>query len=181
MSEKSRDAYLDLRTLGDGSMIGLSSEVGASLAQAAAVCLQSQGHAQGVLLVVRGVVAASLPVTWKPADNQAQRSWANEIDATENGAVGIAIVLARRVLGYVVLSQSRHGTGFDYWLERDSSTQPFEDPISLEVSGIRRGTTARVATRLRQKLSQMKAGSVAAPGYAIVVEFGRPRARVGKP
>ena len=142
---------------------------------------KTRGALRLLLLVVRGAVTARYPMTWKTADAQARRSWANEIDATESGAAGIAIVLARRALGYVVSSRSRHGTGFDYWLEHDARTQPLHDAIRLEVSGIRRGTTAQVTTRLRQKLSQMTAGSVAAPGYAIVVEFGRPRAQVGKP
>ena len=181
MSEESREAPLDLRILGDGSMIGLSAEVGASLAQAAAVCLQSQGHPQGVLLAVGGVVTASLPMIWRHANDQARRSWANEIDATEHGAVGIAILLARHELGYIVTNQSRLGTGFDYWLDRDAKTQPLHDAIRLEVSGIRNGTSTKVATRLRQKLSQMNAGGVAAPGYAVVVEFGHPQARVGEP
>ena len=180
MSEASRETSLDLRTLGDGSMLGLSAAVGASLAQAAAVCLQSRGHVQGVLLVVSGAVTATLPMIWKPADDQARRSWANEIDATEDGAAGIAIVLARHALGYVVTSRSRHGTGFDYWLGRDVRNQPLHDEIRLEVSGIRKGGSTTVARRLRQKLSQMKAGGVTAPGYAIVVEFGHPRVRVEK-
>lgn len=174
-------APLDLRTLGDGSMIGLSAEVGASLAQAAAVCLQSQGHPQGVLLVVAGVVTASLPMTWRHANDQARRSWANEIDATEDGAAGVAILLARHSLGYIVTSRSRHGTGFDYWLDRDAKTQPLHDAIRMEVSGIRTGTASAVTKRIRQKLSQMQAGGIAAPGYAIVVEFGHPQARVGEP
>lgn len=181
MSERSREASLDLRTLGDGSMIGLSSEVGASLAQAAAVCLQSQGHAQGVLLVVGGVVTANLPMIWQHANDQARRSWANEIDATEDGAAGIAIVFARHALGYVVTSRAYHGSGFDYWLGRTTSTQPLHNEIRLEVSGIRNGSAAKVAKRIREKISQMTVGGVQSPGYAVVVEFGNPRARVEKP
>ena len=183
MSEGRRDESLDLRDLGDGTMAGLSPEVGGSLGQAGAVCLESQHHETGVELAVTGglPLAGRHPLYWEPPDDQARRTWRNEIDATEDGAAGVAVMMARRLLGYVVTSRSRHGTGFDYWLGQDIDSDPIQNEVRLEVSGIRHGTSADVARRVREKLGQMTRGNVPAPGYAIVVEFGQPTATVATP
>lgn len=178
MSERRHEQSLDLRDLGDGTMVGLSPEVGGSLAQAGAVCMESQQHEPGVELVVKGPVTGRHPLHWEPPNEQARRTWRNDIDATENGAAGVALLLARRLLGCVTTSRSRHGTGFDYWLGRDIDGDPIEDEVRLEVSGIRQGSSADVNRRVRAKLSQMKRGDTAVSGYAIVVEFGCPTAKV---
>ena len=88
MSERHREELLDFRDLRDGTMAGLSSEVGGSLAQAGAVCLASQHHEPGVELVVTGRSTGRHPLDWESPDDQAHRTWRNEIDATENGARG---------------------------------------------------------------------------------------------
>ena len=181
MSERAGEGILDLRDLGDGTMVGLSREVGSYLAQAGAVCLESQSHAPGVDLAITGEVAGMHPLYWKPAVDQVRLSWRNEIDATENGAAGIATLLARRLLGLMVTSRSRHGTGFDYWLGGDIAGPPMQHAVRLEVSGVRRGSSSVVARRVRQKLDQMQRGDATASGYAIVVEFGRPTAAVATP
>ena len=107
MSERHREELLDLRDLRDGTMVGLSPEVGGSLAQAGAVCLASQHHEPGVELVVTGRLSGRHPLDWESPDDQAHRTWRNEIDATENGAAGVAILMARRLLVYVVTSAGR--------------------------------------------------------------------------
>ena len=178
MSERLREGSLDLRDLGDGAMAGLSAEVGASLAQAGAVCMESQNHEPGVELGVTGAITGRHPVRWEPPDKQAHRTWRNEIDATENGAAGVALMVARRLLGYVTTSRSRHGTGFDYWLGQDIDGDPIQDEVRLEVSGIRQGSSSDVDRRVREKLSQMNRGEATVSGYAIVVEFGHPVAKV---
>lgn len=175
------EEVLDLGDLGDGTMVGLSPEVGSSLAQAGAVCLESQLHAPGVDLAITGEVVGTHPLRWEPADEQARLSWGNEIDATEDGAAGIAILVARRVLGLMVTSRSRHGTGFDYWLGGDTAEPPIQGAVRLEVSGVRSGSSSVVARRLKQKLDQMQRGDATVAGYAIVVEFGRPTAAVATP
>ncbi len=178
MSKRRRQQFLDLRDLGDGTMVGLSPEVGGSLAQAGAVCMESQQHEPGVALVVTGSTTGTHRLQWEPPNVQARLTWRNDIDATESGAAGVALLLARRLLGYVTTRRSRHGTGFDYWLGRDFDGDPMQDEVRLEVSGIRRGSSANVDRRVREKLNQMNRGKAAVPGYAIVVEFGRPTAKI---
>lgn len=180
MSKRRRERFLDLRDLGDGTMAGLSPEVGGSLAQAGAVCMESQQHEPGVELAVTGSTAGRHRLRWEPPDERARRTWRNEIDATEDGAAGVALLLARRLLGYVTTSRSRHGTGFDYWLGPDTDRNPIHDEVRLEVSGIRQGSAGDVNRRVREKISQMNRGGTTAPGYAIVVEFGHPTAKVAK-
>lgn len=180
MSDRRHKGFLDLRDLADGTMIGLSPEVGGSLAQAGAVCMESQQHEAGVDLYVTLRKTARHPLRWEPPDGQALRTWRNEIDATENGAAGVALLAARRLLGYVTTSRSRHGTGFDYWLGKDIDGDPIQDEVRLEVSGIRQGSCADIDRRVRQKLNQMNRGKSTVSGYVIVVEFGRPKAKIAK-
>ncbi len=175
------EKVLDLGDLGDGTMVGLSPEVGSSLAQAGAVCLESQSHVPGVDLAVTGRIVGTHPLHWEPPDDQARLSWGNEIDATEDGAAGIALLLARRLMNLVVMSRSRHGTGFDYWLGGDTAEPPIQGAVRLEVSGVRSGPSAVVARRLKQKLDQMQRGDPTFAGYAIVIEFGRPTTAVATP
>ena len=111
----SRD-QLDLNHLGLGSIPGVSPRLGAALAEAAGVCLESQGHAQGAELRVSGDVDSAYRVVWPLITDQSRRSWEDVQEATEDGASGIAILLVELETPYSVIRRSRKGTGFDYWL-----------------------------------------------------------------
>ena len=98
--------------------------------------------------------------------------------ATEHGAVGIAILLVKKVVGYSVIQRSRKGTGFDWWLGNEDEL-PFQNKARLEVSGIREGTAAQVSARVREKISQVApSDDTGLPAHAIVVEFGQPSAEM---
>lgn len=189
---------LDLRELADADFPGITREKGADLAQAAAVCLQSQGHEPGVTLVVRGHFDNAYSLAWPPVSPQARRTWNDPEETTEDGAVGLAALLAWREIGWPVVLRSWKGTGFDYWLgDRDTGqVSPAERAATaalrsllrddnlivrgrLEVSGIREGGDAAVRQRVRDKLRQIRQGDVwPLPGFVIVVEFSRPLAEV---
>ena len=150
------------------------------LAQGAAVCLESQGHPQGVSLDARGDVTESCSVTWPPVTAQALRTWAEPRVATERGAEAIAVLLAQQETGHAVIEMARQGTGFDYWLGEESGIT-FQRKAMLEVSGIRQGSDSEVRARVREKLRQTEQsdsqyGTMQA--WVIVVEFGRPLAEV---
>ena len=91
----SRDR-LDLNHLGRSSSHGVSEKRGQAFAEAAGVCLESQGHAQGAELRVSGDVDRAYQVVWQPSTIQALRSWSDDQEATEYGASGIAILLIER-------------------------------------------------------------------------------------
>ena len=173
---------LDLSILGSGSIPAITPALGNMLAEAAGVCLESQGHVLNVRLTVRGFIRGGYALTWPPTSQQALRAWNDTEYATEHGAVGIALVFARRELPYAVIEASRKGTGFDYWLGYVSD-DTFQRKGRLEVSGIRHGGEGAIQARVRQKVTQTKLSDPMMPNmsaYVIVVEFGNPLAEVRK-
>ena len=172
---------LDLNELAAGAIPAITPALGAALAEAAGVCLESQEHSPGVALTIRGYRDGSYSLTWVPVSEQARsRAYNEQTRATEMGAAGIATLLAQRVTGYLVMEPSRIGTGFDYWLGELSGGN-LEYRAGLEVSGIRRGSHVDIRTRMREKLQQAsQSGDQRWETYAIVIEFGRPLAEVQK-
>jgi hypothetical protein len=170
---------MNLATLADG-MPGLTPAHGQTLAEAAAVCLESQNHQPGVKLACLGLMAIDVHVEWLAVDEQSRRSHADMQEATEWGAAAVAILLTKEITGKVVVERSAKGTGFDYWLgDGDYEGLPFVNGMArLEVSGILTGTTNQIDSRIRQKKDQMIPTDHVAPGFAAVVEFGTPIARV---
>ena len=194
---------LNLNDLATGGNPGITPEKGAELAQAGAVCLEAQGHALGAPLTVRGDYRNSYQLDWTPVTPQASRTWNDADEATEDGAAGISVLLANREIGQAVIARAWKGsppqpTGFDYWLGDDQTDKMSDaeraateslagilaDPnlvarSRLEVSGIRSANDSAIRTRVGQKLQQMgTSDAMNLPGYAIVVEFGRPVAEV---
>ena len=176
---------LDLNELEDG-LPAITPEWGRALAQAAGVCLESQGHPQGVLLRVIGHLNNTYTLIWPPTSDQAFRTWADLQEATEYGATAIAVLLVKREAGYAVVERSAKGTGIDYWLGHEAEGPPFQSKARLEVSGILSvkgsdsGVEKAVAKRVREKLKQTQSSSGTLPAYVVVVEFGRPLAEVQK-
>jgi len=168
---------LDLQELANG-MPAITPAFGAYLAQAGAVCLDSQGHSQGVPLSVQGSYAHNLPVHWPNITNQMLRCLNDPDEATEFGATGIAIMLIKKLIGFVAIQRARKGPGFDYWLGEDDQLL-FQKKARLEVSGIRKGEASVVKSRVKKKLSQVTpSGNQGKPAYIVVVEFGQPLAEV---
>lgn len=163
-------------------MPGLTPEVGHTLAQAAAVCLQQSSHAPGVSLECVGSFKSVYELHWSEPANaeQAARTWADQQEATESGAVGVAIALVRKAASKVVWQRSAKGTGVDYWLcDAGDEPQLFQGTSRLEVSGIRTGSSAMVEQRARQKLKQVeRSNSSGTDAYVAIVEFSTPRGMV---
>ncbi len=189
---------LDLNELDTDDIPGVGRERGVDLAKAGAVCLESQGHIQGVRLTVRGVFDGSYTLTWPQVTAQDRRTWGDPDEATEDGAAGIATLLAIREIGYTVILRSHKRTGIDYWLGNDdqSNVTAVERTLTadlqalledddlvvkgrMEVSGIRQGNDREIRRRTSLKLSQTdRSDSSGLPAYVVVVEFGRPFAEV---
>ena len=152
--------------------------MGSALAEAGAICLESQNHTPGASLAVNGLHEMTYSLSWQPATKQARRSWNDPRSATEKGAEGIVILIAKKVTGYSVIRQSWKGTGFDYWIGEESA-EGFTDKAGLEISGIRRGDTRTVRARINKKLQRANRHKEWQT-YVIVVEFGHPLAEVQK-
>lgn len=172
--DKSQD--LVLTRLGEG-LPAITPSFGATLAEACAVCLEEQGHLQGVELIVNGDFTTTFRLYWQPVTEQMLRCWNDEEFTTEQAAYGIAFMLIRQLTEFTVIERSRKGTGFDYWLgsEDAAGELPFQNKVRLEVSGIRKAEDSRIRARIKQKIEQTNPSDGKFPAYIIVVEFSRPQ------
>jgi hypothetical protein len=168
---------LNLDALGIG-MPGLTPTCGASLAEAAAVCLENREHQSGVTCHLTGMKVEDFPIEWSAVDEQMRRTYNDLQEATERGAYGIAILVVQDLTGKVVIERSRKGPGFDYWLGDDDDGSLFVGKARLEVSGILSGQPSVIQSRLREKKDQIKPSEHLGPGYVAIVEFGTPAACV---
>lgn len=150
---------------------------GAALAEASAVCLEQQGHSQGVEITVSGDFTAKFKLKWQVVTEQMLRCWNDEEFTTEQAAYGIAFLIIKELTNLTVIERSSKGTGFDYWLGTVDTQKkiPFQNKVRLEVSGIREGDNSRVKARVKQKKEQTKPSDGKYPAYIIVVEFSTPK------
>lgn len=126
-----------------GGMPGLSAAFGASLAEAASVCLRTQFHTPPTSVGLDGIRTRTLRLNWiMPTDRQ-ERTYADLQLATEFGAYGIGIAAVHHLTKKVVVERSAKGTGFDFWLGRAQDNMLFQRKARLEVSGILRGAEGR--------------------------------------
>ena len=190
----------ELSDLHLGQDPGTSPVYGAALAEACSVCLERSTHAPGVKLSVTGLGDGIYRLSWEVVTLQMFRTWNDPDEAVEYGAACLAELIVKEKVGHMVLSRSFKGTGFDYLLgdrnvdevseaER-AATYAWSEVLRddslvvrarLEVSGIMRGRDGRVRARVDEKLEQMKVSDGwGVPGYAVVVEFGRPLAVIAE-
>ncbi|MEM6436178.1 MAG: hypothetical protein AAF773_20350 [Cyanobacteria bacterium P01_D01_bin.115] len=160
---------------------GWSLTFGATCAEAAAVCLDDQGHPNSVVLQVDGQKSCDIELRWNAIDDTIRRFNADQEVATEYGAYGIAALVMPVLTGLTVIERSvkGKGLGFDFWLgSTDEADAVFQRKARLEVSGIRKGSESAIQSRVKIKLKQINPSDTVAPGYVSVIEFGTPRARI---
>jgi hypothetical protein len=167
---------LDLSALGDG-LPAITPHFGSCLAEAAAVCFEDQRHQSGVVLTLDGDAFGRYSVLYPAVTEQMRRCWNDHEVTTEHGAYAVAIAAIADLTEFTVIERSRKGTGFDYWLGKDSD-ELFQAKSRLEVSGIRSGDDAELHRRTLQKQRQIRPTGGMSSAYVFVVEFGTPRGRV---
>ena len=151
--------------------VELSRPVSEALALAASVVLDRH-HGQGdrdFATVHDGDSERAAEIQRMPVDDRARDSYADLQEATEEGAEGIAIITARRVLDRIVFRRLPKGTGADY-LMRDPRAQDGDTYERLECSGIADGQESATA-RLRSKLEQLARFPSQPSGRAVVTHF----------
>lgn len=171
---------IDLSDLFQTRFEGLTQAIGENLAEAAAFCLVASGFRQGVHLKVAGFRPFTYQLTWSELPDNASAARRDLKEATEDGASGVAILLARVLLGYEVCFRSHQGTGFDY-LMREVGSDSDAIPARLEVSGIMKGDHSEIRKRIAEKSQQVKRREEPQderPAFVIVVEFSNPLARI---
>lgn len=162
---------LDLNLAQLGSTADLSAAQLACFGEAASSVLEeTQGmeppHAAQVKVHSKSIDALLRPVA---LDEKARRGLEDRDEATEWGAVAVALMVVDGVLNRRVFARLPKGTGADYRMREVGSTGS-DSYERLECSGIRQGdesTRARLRTKVRQ-LSTFPSGG---PGYAVVVNF----------
>lgn len=165
---------LDLAWLSAGTR-HLSQALCGGLVEAAVVLLEECGHKTGVAL--EGLPHNAV-VSWASPDPRAAASNADPQDATEFGATAIAILLVKATTPHEVIRRSRKGTGFDWFVGPADAVAPFAGAQCLEVSGILAEDDAKMKRRLDDKVRQIVRGGQDLPGYAVVVGFTAPCARI---
>jgi hypothetical protein len=161
---------------------GLTVACGAYLYEGCIVSLKKSGHNnKNTILYVDGDRQEECILIWDDKDDeQLGRAWADQTEATEQGAVCLVILIAINYTGYTVVERAVKGTGFDYWLGNADDIL-FQKKARLEVSGIFRGNNGLVNTRYRQKTRQTNpSDSMGLPAYVGVVEFSKPLANFGR-
>lgn len=176
MQDQNGRRTLNLSSLKEG-MPGLSPAWGSVLAEAAAVCLEEQGHGEITVLHVDGSFEETFLLERPGIDEQIRSAHLDEREATEKGACGVALLTVRHLTGQVVFWRSRKGTGFDYWVAPEGSAS-IQTGERLEVSGIRRGSENLLRARVAEKTRQTQRFQTASPALIAVAEFSRPGLRL---
>jgi hypothetical protein len=157
----------------------LTTAAGVSFAHAASVCFESQQHPISIDLPDEGYYGKAYKITRCEVTEEMKRTWNDEERTTEEGAYGVAFLVASREMSMKAIEKSRKKTGIDYWLgEQDGFL--LQNKARLEVSGLRHGTDPQVKSRFEQKMKQSeKSDYTRLPALIIIVEFNSPRLKTG--
>ncbi len=157
----------------------LTPAAGANFGHAASVCLESQGHALKVDMAGEGSYIKTYATTRYDVNDQMKRTWGDEEYTTEQGAYGVAFLVASGEMNVKAIKKSRKKTGIDYWLGTEDNFL-FQDKVRLEVSGIRKGTNQQLHQRFETKMEQSKkSDGTGLPALVVVVEFSTPKVKTG--
>ena len=150
---------------------GVTAAIASTYLEAAAVCLQRH-HSNPIDINIKHINELVATAKWDQPDETSIRAWANEIDATEAGAYGVALAAVEVCDGLVAYARAETRTGADYYLgQAGTDLSDLECSHRFEVSGISLADEAKINTRLRRKIAQVKAGSSNLPAIAAVVGF----------
>ena len=157
----------------------LTSAAGVNFGHAASVCFESQGHALQIDMMGEGSYCKTYLVKRYDVTDQMKRTWGDEEYTTEQGAYGVAFLIASKEVGAKAIEKARKKTGIDYWLGIEENFL-FQNKFRLEVSGIRNGTDQQLATRFDRKMVQSeRSDSTKLPALIIIIEFGKPKVKTG--
>lgn len=172
---------INLDILSEEKIAGLSPTFGAFLAEAASVCFSLNKHKSGVVLQLTGDHKESIELIWSAQlTDDIIDSWKDKKEATEYAATAVAMLLIDHL--FEVGRMVRNIGATDYILSDfrvdNKNTYPI---VYLEISGIfQNSKNNTVNQRVKKKRLQVETGIAAAPFIVIVVEFGKPEAKIIK-
>jgi hypothetical protein len=98
-----------------------------------------------------GNIRVHCEAIWAGVDDQTRKAWANDDDATRDGAYGAALAAIELSRGLVAVRRAETRTGVDYYLGYPyENTDDLEANARLEVSDTNKGDRTVMQTRLRQ-------------------------------
>jgi len=151
---------------------GLTEAIANYYTEAARVCLDRHHHPPRDFSIDYNGTSSPATLDWKPTDDRMKGAWANETDATEDGAYACALAAAEMSEGLVAVHRAETKTGADWYIAPPGQTiEDLEDCLRFEVSGVDRGNESTVAQRLKKKLKQAAEGNSNLPAMAGVVGF----------
>jgi len=151
---------------------GLSPAIAASFLEAARVCLDRHHSSPSQFVIKNGEKSGQAIVRWATTDARSRAAWANESDATRDGAYACVLAAIELMIGFVAIRRAETQTGADYYVGLPgTATEDLEVCLRLEVSGTDKGDRAEVIRRLKQKITQAQEGISNLPAMAGVVGF----------
>lgn len=151
---------------------GFTEEVAGSYRQAALVCLDRHHQSPVTFRIQDDEVYSQAGVVWVATDARTRAAWANEDDATRDGAYACALASTELTRGLVALRRAETKTGADYYIAAPGTPlEDLEDCLRLEVSGTSKGTLNDIEVRLLEKVNQARRGQSNLPALAAVVGF----------
>jgi hypothetical protein len=150
---------------------GLTQSIASTYCEAAAICLQRH-HGSPVEISINHARELLATAMWIKPDECSIRAWANEVDATEAGAYGMALAAVEVADGLVAYARAETRTGADYYLGKAGlALDDLENSHRFEVSGISFADKTKIKARLQRKVAQATAGRSNLPAIAAVVGF----------
>jgi hypothetical protein len=159
-NQETKLSFDDLSARHPGVTLGVAS----GYAEAVHVCLERH-HTSKVEFKLKdnGRIEEAV-AEWKKPDIRTKKAWANNDDATRDGAYAVALAAVEITRGLVAVGRAETRTGADYYLgDSNAVSDDFEASIRLEVSGTDEGGEATISSRLKQKLEQASKQGVLQP------------------
>lgn len=151
---------------------GLTPAVANNYFEAACVCLDRHHSSPVDFSIQNSSNTIDVLLNWNEVDARMRNAWANESDATRDGAYACALAAVELVNNMVAIRRAETLTGADYYIgHAGESTDDIELLQRLEVSGIDKGDRPAIAQRLREKVHQAAVGRSNLPAIACVVGF----------
>jgi len=110
-------------------------------------------------------------VSWETPSDTCLRGWANQDDATRDGAYACALAAAELTSDLYAMRRAETMTGADYYVAPTGiDPDDLENQVRLEVSGTH-CEQSEVRRRLSRKMEQARSGKSNLPALAAVVGF----------
>ncbi len=181
---------IDLERFAREGHPGLTAVEAASLVEAACVCADHVGHPLPQIISLSGARRLRPQILGPVVDNQMRRTHADIQDATERGAMALAISVLATTHQLVVYERSpKNGYGFDYYLgpaeeadAGDGDGNFFADAThTVEVSGTTQDDPSELSNRVTAKVNRLRTRRQPFPAFVFVFDFFRIRARLVQP